>query len=161
MGSSRGSGPAGAWTSLKKISAEDPLSLPFQAAQVPVEHLTPLCWEGMIYLAAGLSLLGSFLIDLWKQRLRGGSSKDEVIGFALRPKILAKPDGFNKTKLASLPFAQTGWALLPQHQARSWTEDSSPCAACHGDKELLGGDKRGTFPKLSAIVCQALITPGI
>lgn len=64
MGSSRGSGPAGAWTSLKKISAEDPLSLPFQAAQVPVEHLTPLCWEGMIYLAAGLSLPGSFLIDL-------------------------------------------------------------------------------------------------
>lgn len=118
---------------LEKISAEDPLSLPFQAAQVPVENLTPLCREGMIYLAAGLSLPGSFLIDLWKQRLHAGSSKDEVIGFALRPEILAKPDGFNKTKLVSLLLAQTGWAFLLQHQARIWTEDSSPCTAWQGD----------------------------
>lgn len=85
------------------------LCLLSQAARVPVEHLAPLCREGVIYLAAGLPLPGSFLVDPWKQRLRGGSSKDEVIGFALRPEILAKPDGFNKTKLVSSLFAQTGW----------------------------------------------------
>lgn len=75
--------------------------------------------------------------------------------------ILAKPDGFNKTKLMSLLFAQTGWAFPPQHQARIWMGDSSPCIAWQGDNELPCSDKRGTFPKLSAIVCQVLITQRI
>lgn len=60
------------------------------------------------------SLLGSFLMDLWKQRLLGGTSKDEVIGFTLRWKISARPDGFNKAKLVSSLLAQTGWFLCVQ-----------------------------------------------
>lgn len=57
----------------------------------------------------------------------GGSSKDEVIGFALSPEISAKPDGFNKEQLVGLLCAQTGSVLcaVPGEAERDGT-------ACQG-----------------------------
>lgn len=40
---------------------------------------------------------GSVRAEVMQRQLR-----DEVIGFALSPEILAKPDGFNKEELVSL-----------------------------------------------------------
>lgn len=60
-----------------------------------------------------------------KAELLGVTSKDEVIGFTLRRKISARPDGFNKAKLVSSLLAQTGWFLCVQ--GYGWRRAAPAC----------------------------------